>query len=252
MKCPHCQTFVAKIPLNWKCPHCGEKLPEPGYWFRFFEGLTEYLLEKGAIFWGTVLGTLLIIIGLVEIIFSDGYLLSYISGSVLFSIIMIFYGGMLIDMYMKVVLPLRVRYGSDFIIRERAVIRNFRKGTHIALITGLLVSLLWAGPQAFWEYFPSYLIIIGWFLAFAWAIGGLFLDPRLIDDVRFRNYLDRLGITSLKRLRKIGTMVIGALVLVCITYFVLTSIPRLPQKISNMSIIGDIITFVNTYLSWLL
>lgn len=252
MKCPHCNTNVSKIPMNWKCLHCGENLPEPGFWYKFSEGLTDYLVEKGAIFWGVIFGFVLFAVGVVEIIFGRGILLGYIGKNFLFAIAMLFYGGMIIDMYMKIVLPLHIPYGSDFILRERRSIRNIRKGSHIAMIVGVLFSILWLGPKTFLEYFPAYLVVIGWFLALSWAIAALFLDPRMNEDIRFRFFMDRLGITGLKRFRKIGTNIIGALFISGILFFVMINIPLLPQKISNWAILGAIIFFFKNYLGWLL
>lgn len=252
MKCPHCNTYVTKIPVNWKCPHCGERLPEPGYWSNFFEGLSEYLLEKGAIFWGIVFAALLIMLGSVEMIFGRGFLLSYIGHNFLFAFVMIFFAGMLIDMYMKIVLPLRVPYGSDFIVRERAVIRNIRKASHVAGILSIVICLVWLGPRNFMEYFPSYLVILGWFLAMSWAIAGLYLDVKMVDDIRFRYYMERLGITGLKRFRRICTVVIGALFMIAVVYFIMMNIPELPQKISNWSVLAVFVHFAKNYLSWII
>jgi len=252
MKCPHCKTNVTKIPVSWKCPHCGETLPEPGYWFRFFEGFSDYLIEKGNIFWSIIFMIFLITLGSFEFVFGYGFLVKYIAGNFLLALVMIFFGGMLIDMYMKVVLPLHLPFGGgDFIIKERAVIRNIRKGSHIAGGAGILVSLFWLGPRTFVAYFPSYLIVIGIFLALAWAISGLFLDMRMVDDVRFRFYMDRLGITSLKYLRKICTIVIGGLFVAILTFYMLNLIPGLWHEVSEWGIVAGILFFVKNYLGWL-
>ncbi len=251
MKCPHCKTYVTKIQVNWKCPYCGKKLPEPGKWFMFYESLTEYLQYKGAIFWGIWLGLLLLLVGVLEAVFGHAFLISYIGNSMIMSIIGIAFGGMLIDMYMKVNLPLRLQYGTDFIIRERAIIRNIRKGTNLAALAGIVCCLIWLKPRTFLEYFPAYLVVIGWFLAMSWAITGLFLDARMADDVRFRHYMDRLGITSLKRYRRTGTIVIGSLVVIAVGYNFLIRIPELWIKFSNLGVVGVVVNFIKMYLAWL-
>lgn len=251
MKCPHCNTHVAKIPINWKCPHCNEKLPEPGFWFNFFEGFTEYLQDKGSLFWGIILGCILIILGSVEIIFGNGFLLGFIGHNLFFALLMMLFGGMLINMYMKIILPLHLQFGSDFIVRERKVIRNIRKGTNLAAIVAISTCLLWLGPSTFLKYFHSYLVILGFFLALAWAISSLFLDVRMAEDVRFRHYMERLGVSDLKRLRKISTMTIGALFVAAITYWVLNQMPGLWNTISNWGLVGTLIFFVKNYLSWI-
>ncbi len=253
MKCTHCGTNVVNIPINWKCPHCGEQLPELGFWARFSDGLSEYLQEKGAIFWGIIFAIILIFIGIPEMVFGNGYLLKYIMGNFLFAAIMIFYGGMIITMYMKIVLPLHLPFGGgNFIIRERATIRNYRKGTHIAAIAGILTSIFWLGPWMFLAYFPSYILVISVFLGMAWSIGGLFFDPKQIEDVRFRGYLELLGVTSLKVLRKTCVLIVSALFLAIVGYWILSQIPGLWQKIGNWGIVGVFVHFFTTYMGWLL
>jgi len=251
MKCPHCQSFVAKIPVTWKCPRCGNKLPEPSKWYYFKEALHEYLNTKGIVFWSIWFGIFLILVGIVEILVGEGFLLKYLTGNLLFSLIFIFYGGMLIDMYMKINLPLRALAGSDYILKERQVIRNARKVTNGALLVGLIFCLYWLKPRLFFTNFPSYLVGISWFLGLAWAIIGLFLDVRMTEDSRFRLFMEKLGITSLKRMRKFATITIGLLVVAVVGYNILLTIPSLWTKISNTAIIGAVIFFVSEYLAWL-
>lgn len=250
MRCPHCKTFVTKIPISWKCPRCGEKLPEPGKWFHFYEHIIEYLPEKGVVFWSIWFGLILIIVGIPELIFGHGFLLGYLGGSLFLSIVFIFYGGMLVDMVMKINLPIRIPYGTDFIIRERAVIRNIRKVTNTAIIIGLVYAIYWLKLRTFFLYFPSYLVVISWFLALGWAIVGLFLDVRMAEDVRFRFLMDRIGITSLKQYRKLGTLSIGVLILAAIGYHVLISLPGLWKAISDIALVGFIVHFLKEYFSW--
>ncbi len=251
MRCTNCHTNVVRIPINWKCPHCGERLPEPGFWFRFSEGLTEYLEEKGTVFWGVIIASLLILVGLLELVFGQGFLLRYILGSFILSAIMIFFGGMLVSMYMQVVLPLKLLGGGDYILKERAVIRNFRKGTNLAAAAGIMLCLVWLGPSAFFAYFPSYFVIVGILLALAWSIGGLFFDARMVDDVRFRGYMERLGITNLKSLRKSCAFVIFFLFIATLGFWILNQIPGLWIKVSNWGLVTVIVNFVSNYLSWL-
>ncbi|MFN3821226.1 MAG: hypothetical protein ACK4OO_02735 [bacterium] len=251
IKCPSCHTYVTKIPINWKCPYCGERLPEPSKWFLFYESVVEALQDKGAIFWSVWFGIVLIFIGLVELLGGTSYLLSYLGNNILIAVVGIFFAGALIDMIAKINLPIRLPSGTDFILRERAAIRNIRKATNLAIMLGIAVSILWLGPKTFLEYFPAYLVVIAWFLSFAWSISGLFFDPRWMDDVRFRFFLERLGIFSIKRFRKICTYNIGALVAIAILFFVLMSIPGLWQKFRNLPIVGNVIHFIELYLSWL-
>jgi len=245
---------VIKIPANWKCPHCSEMLPEPGKWFRFKEGLTEYLQDKGVIFWTISFTVFLFIVGVGDMLFGYSRLLTYIAQNLLFSIGALFFGGMIISMYMKIVIPLRLPYGGgSFILRERVVIRNIRKGTNIAAVLGLSACLFWAGPWMFINYFPSYLIILSWFFALAWSISGLFINPKWLEDVRFRFFLDeRLGVTSLKRYRKLSTIFIAVLVITVIGYYVLLQIPGLWNKIENGTILGSMIVQFKNYFSWLI
>ena len=252
MKCPSCKMHVNKIPLNWKCPHCSERLPDPSFWEKYFEGLAEHLVEMTAIFWGILLGAFVVIAGIVEMFLGHGFLIRYIGDNFIFSAIMIIFGAMVIDMYMKIVLPLQLPFGSDFIVKERKVIRNIRKGSHVAMILGIIVCFSWLGSRTFFTYFPSYFVVISGFMAVSWAIAGLFLDLRMVDDVRFRHYMDRLGITNLKRLRKVCTSVISLIFASTIGYFVLNQIPTLWKSISAWSAVGKIIHFVNAYLDWLI
>jgi hypothetical protein len=251
MKCLACDTFVYKIPISWKCPHCGEKLPDMSKWEIFRDGITEYLQEKGVIFWTICLAVLLFTVGLLELFFGTAHLLGYIGGNLPLALGAMFFGGMLIDMVMKIVLPLKMLYGSDFVIRERASLRNIRKITVAALIAGVLTSLIWAGPLTFLTYFPAYLILIGWWLALAWSIVGLFIDPRWLEDVRFRTFIDKIGITSLKRYRKISTVMIGILVVVMIGFNILLNISALWIKVQNIAVVGTAIKFSKAYLGWL-
>ncbi len=251
MKCPHCHTYVTKIPVSWKCPRCGEKLPEPGKLFYLKEHLTEYLNQKGAIFWSVWFGITLGLIGVIEVILGRDFLVTYLSDNLLISIIFIFFGGMILDMVMKINLPLRSMSGSDFIIKERLVIRNIRKTTNITLVVAFVFCLYWLKPRLFFLYFPSYVVVTSFFLAFSWAVVGLFLDARMTEDVRFRLYMDRLGITSLKRYRKIGTISIGILVICSIGYNILLTVHNLWGKISDLAIIGSIIFFIRQYFDWL-
>lgn len=265
MKCVHCHTHVIKIPVSWKCPYCGEPLPEPGFWFKFMEGFTEYLQDKGAVFWGVLFAFIIIFVGIFDMLLGEGHLFNYIAHNPLLSIAMIVFGGMLITMYVKVVLPLRIPYGTEFLLKERLAIRNIRKFTHIAVIAGVLISLLliehrmfisWTDIKLRSHHIPSflaYLVVIGWFLGLAWSVAGLFINPKWLDDFRFRYYVDeRLGVTSLKKYRKLGTVYIGVLVLTLILYYVMLQIPNKREGIQNMAIIGSIILLVKTYFSWLI
>lgn len=252
LRCSSCHTYVTKIPVNWKCPHCGEKLPEPSRWFLFYESVIEGLQDKGSIFWSIWFGIFIILVGLLELFGGSAYLLNYLINNMLLAIAAIFFGGILIDMVVKINLPIRLPSGTDFILRERLAIRNIRKVTNLAILIGIGVSLIWLGPQSFLEYFPGYLVIVGWFLGFAWSVSGLFFDLRWADDVRFRFFLERLGIFSIKRFRKLCTYNIGALVAIAILFFVLLSIPGLWQKFRNLPVVGHIINFIELYLSWLI
>ena len=251
MVCPHCNLFVAKIPVTWKCPHCSEKLPEPGKLYLFKEHMIDYLQDKGIIFWSIWFAIVLVWIGIMEMIWGNAHLLGYFSSSMLMTIMFIFYGGMLVDMWVKINLPLRMLYGSDFIIRERAVIRNIRKVTNASTIIGLFFCFYWVGIDVFFNYFPSFLVVTSWFMALGWAIAVLFLDGRLVEDVRFRHYMDRLGITSLKRLRRLGALNIGILVIVAVGFNILMLIPGIWLKISNLPVIGMIIYVGREYFAWL-
>jgi len=251
LKCTSCQTYVTKIPVNWKCPHCGEKLPEPTKWFLFYESSIEGLQDKGAIFWSIWFGIFLLFVGVIELVFGYGYLLNYFIDSMLMTLFGIVLGGILIDMAVKINLPLRLPYGTDFIVRERAAIRNIRKATNFAFVAGLLTSLFWIKPVTFFLYFPSYIVTIAWFLAFAWSIVGLFLDPRWLDDIRFRAYLERLGLFSLKRFRRFSTIMLATLIFSAILFNVLNAIPGLWQKLRNWGLVGAFIHFIDQYLSWL-
>jgi hypothetical protein len=251
MKCPACNTNVIKIPVNWKCPQCGEKLPEPGKWFQFWEGTIEFISEKGVLFWSIWFAVFLLFLGIFELVFGDGYLLNYLTGSMLMSLIGIFFTGMLIDMVVKINLPLRVAFGTEFILRERKAIRNFRKATNIALVIGLLVSLIWLKPVSFFLHFPAYSVVIAWFLALAWSIIGLFLDVKLMEDVRFRYFMERLGIIGLKRYRRIGTIMVGSLVVTAILFNILIRIHGIWLKIADLGFVGSVIRFTKSYLSWL-
>jgi len=252
MKCPACQTFVTKIPVNWKCPYCGERLPDPSRWYLLYTGLTEYLDNKGAIFWSITFGILLLLLGIVELLFGHATLLSYLGTSLFMTIFGVFFTGMLADMLAKINLPLRLMQGTDFIIKERAVIRRVRKITNLSALAGLIFALFWLKPGTFLEYFPAYAVTVSWFLALAWSVNGLWLDVRMVEDVRFRAYMDRLGITSLKRYRRIGAACIGLLVMTAVVYNVLISINGLWIKFSNLAVVGVIIGFFKQYFSWML
>ncbi|MDP8229417.1 MAG: hypothetical protein P9M15_08190 [Candidatus Electryoneaceae bacterium] len=264
MKCPHCNTLVVKIPVTWKCPHCGELLPEPGRWFRFVEGMTIYLQDRGAIFWGITFAVIQIMIGAVEMFYGHAYMFSFFGNNMLMSLASVILAGMLIDMYVKIILPLHLPYGSDFILKERKVIRNVRKWTHWAVIAGIVSCLIWIGPSLFFVWtdtsvqvhaipvYLAYLVVVSWFLGLAWSVTGLFLNPKWLEDVRFRHFLDyRLGIISLKKYRKIGTVFIAVLVLTMILYFILLQIPGIWDSIQNTAFIGSVILFLKLYFSWL-
>jgi len=253
MKCTSCNTFVTKIPINWKCPHCGEKLPEPTKWEIFKDALLEWLNNKGVVFWAIWFGLLLIVSGVAEIPFGHIYLLEYLGSAPLLAIISIFFGGMLIDMVMKINLPLKLPFGSDFLINERKPIRNIRKVTNGALLLGIICSLIFAGPLMFFQYFNAYLMIIGWWLAFAWSLIGIFIDPKLTEDVRFRFFIDeRLGVASLKRFKTVGRNMIGLLVLIAIAFNLLLATHNIWAKMNNIVVVGAIVKISKAYLGWLI
>ncbi|MBM3327966.1 MAG: hypothetical protein FJY67_00645 [Calditrichaeota bacterium] len=251
LKCNSCKTYVTKIPVNWKCPHCGEQLPEPTKWFLFVESSIEGLQDKGAIFWSIWFGVLVLAVGFIELFAGRGELLGYLVDSLLLAILGISLGGILIDMSVRIHLPIRLPYGTDFIIRERAGIRNIRKATLGAIVLGLITALSYGGISLYFEYFPAVIVIVGWYLAFAWSIAGLFLDPRWLDDVRFRFYLERLGIFSLKHFRRLATIMIGALVMIAIGFNVLLNIPGIWLKLRNIGAINAVVHFIELYLDWL-
>jgi len=253
MICPACNTHITKIPVNWKCPHCSERLPEPTKWELFKEAFIEWLQEKGTLFYSIWLFLLLVVIGAVELFFGHTYLLAYFGANPLIAILSVFFGGMLIDMVMKINLPIKLPQGADFLIKERKQIRNIRKATNGAILIGLLYALIYAGPMGFLLYFNSYVLIIGWWLAMAWSITGLFIDPRLMEDIRIRYFMDeRLGIISLKRYRKLGTIMIGMLIVIAILFNVLMATSGIWLKLSNVPVVGNMINFGKAYFGWLL
>jgi len=158
----------------------------------------------------------------------------------------------LLDMVMKINLPLRLPYGTDFLINERKQIRNIRKATNGALFIGIVYALIYVSPTGFLLHFNAYLLIIAWWLSMAWSITGLFIDPRLVEDIRIRYFLDdRLGITSLKRYRRLGTVLIGLLIVIAVVFYFLMGTSTLWLKFSNMPVVGNIISFSKAYLGWL-
>ena len=203
------------------------------------------------IFWSIWFAFLLIAIGIPEMVYGRTLLFSYFGNALLISIAFVFYGGMLIDMFVKINLPIRLPYGTDFLLKERVVIRNMRKGTNLAALVGLGFCLYWLKPRIFFEYFPSYLVVMSCFLAFSWSIAGLFLDARMVEDVRFRFYMDRLGITGLKRYRRMGTFTIGMLIITAIGFNILRAIPDLWEKFCEVTVVSFILNFIREYLSWL-
>lgn len=250
--CPKCEMPVMKIPANWKCPHCSERLPDPTRWQRFTEGFGEYMENKGVIFYSILFLILLIIVIVPDIIFSHGFLLSYILDNMILAMASIFFAGMLITMVMKVMLPLRIMGGGDFIMRERQMIRHFRKWTIIGLIIAVLFCLIVLKPSMFTAYFPSYLIVIGWFLALTWSVLGILMNPQWLEDVRFRAFLEeRLGVISLRRFRKLCTIFVGVLMSTLVIYYLLLQVQGIWQSIENSAIIGTVILFIKQYFAWL-
>lgn len=249
--CPSCQTVVTKVPVNWKCPHCSERLPDPTKWELFVEGLVAYLQEKGMIFWSLTLLVLLLATGGAEMVLGEGYLLSYIGGNFLFSLLMIFFGGMLIDMIAKINLPLRLLTGTDFIFKERITIRNVRKATNVAALLGLITAVILVGPTGFFLYFPAYIVIIAWWLAMGWSIVGLFMDPRLMEDTRLRIFMERLGVLSFKQYRKMATPMIGGLTIIAVAFIILLNTHKLIAKIVSFGPLGESIKFAKAYFGWL-
>ncbi len=253
MKCPHCKTNVSKIPVNMKCPYCSKTLPEPGFWFTFFEGLNEYLVEKGFAFWSVILLLLLLLVGGLEKIIGSGLLLRYLGKHFLVAAIMILYAGVIITRYMRVSLRLRLPFGGgDYILKERKIIRNIRKGNHIAAIVGFIFCLTFLGPREILAHFPYYILIISWFIILSWAITGLFLDPRMGEDFRFRYFMDRLNVTRLKLHRKRCVWMIGVLFMIALAYLVMLIVPSIPEYIANWWVIGSFIQFLQTYLGWIM
>lgn len=215
--------------------------------------MLEWLKDKGTLFWSIWFLISLILIGVTELFFGHSYLLGYFGSNPLIAILSVFFGGMLIDMVMKINLTMRLPFGADFLIKERKQIRNIRKATNGAIILGLIYALVYAGPTTFLLYFNSYVLIIGWWLALSWSITGLFIDPRLMEDTRIRYFMDeRLGVISLRRYRKIGTLMIGALVLIAIIFNVLMATTTIWLKISNIPVVGNMIRFSKAYFGWLL
>ena len=92
---------------------------------------------------------------------------------------------------------------------------------------------------------------MGWFLVLSWSIVGIFLDQRMVEDVRFRFYMDRLGITSLKRYRKFGSVIIGILFITAVGFWILMRIPGLWAEINNLTMIGSVLNFIREYMGWL-
>lgn len=251
MKCAACDTLILKIPANWKCPHCGERLPDPSKWELFWDGFAEFLQEKGVIFWSIFFFGFLIVMGLGELLFGTAHLLTYIGTSLFISLGATFFGGMLLDMCMKILLPLRNPYGTDFMLTERGMIRNVRKITYAALAGGIISSFVWIGPKTFFDFFPTYILLMGWWLALGWSIAGLFMDPKWLEDVRFRLFIDKIGVLSLKKYRKLSTIMIGVLIALMIVFNILLSIPGLWNRVQNMPALGVTIRFLRQYLSWL-
>jgi hypothetical protein len=73
----------------------------------------------------------------------------------------------------------------------------------------------------------------------------------MTEDGRFRLFMEKLGITSIKRMRKFATLTIGLLVVAAVGYNILLAVPIIWTKISNTAVLGAVIFFISEYLAWL-
>ena len=204
------------------------------------------------IFWGIIFALLLLVVAVADVITWHGFLLAYVVDNMILAVGGIVFAGMLISMVMKVMLPLRMMGGGDFIMRERQMIRHFRKWTMVGLIASIVFVLAVLKPRMFILYFPSYLIVIAWFMAVTWSVLGILMNPQWLEDVRFRYFLEeRLGVQSLKRFRKLCATFVAVLASTVVVFIVLSRVNGLWHNIENTAIVGNVILFIKLYFGWL-
>lgn len=249
MRCPHCKAYVPFDSKLKKCAACGSIIERKPVMEDVLNMFAELAAEKNFIFWGFSAMIAGLIIGGIEFAVGKGDLLSFFEGKIFYSIIIFIYWGFIVDLMVKANAQIRIA-SKTLILKERRILRIFRMGTNLSLVTGILLSIVWIGPDRIFECFAGLTMITTATICFYWALEGMFFREDHFEDHRVRNFFRLLGVRHPHPYRVASAYYLAGIILALVIYWGLVLFPSIFINFYNTWFVQSTIKFVLEFLSY--
>jgi hypothetical protein len=160
------------------------------------------------------------------------------------------YWGFIVELIAKANAQIRIA-SKTVILKERRSLRIFRFGTNMALLVGLLLSLIWVGgPKKFLAHFPGVTLITTATVCLFWALEGFYFQDDHFEDHRVRNFFLLLGVRHPHPYRVMSAWFISGIVLALVVYWGLALFPSIFWGIYKSWFMQSTIKVINSFLNY--
>ena len=250
MRCPNCKAFVPFDSRLKKCAACGAAIEKKPLLEDTLNMLAEFAEDKNFIFWGFFMVILGLIIGGLEFTLGNGQLFYYYEEHLMHSLILFMFWGIWIEHVAKSNAQIRLQ-SRTLILRERKLVKNFRRGTNLSLLAGLGIALVWIGPAEYFAQFPAITLITTVTVCMFWALMGLSLKDKQFEDARVRNFFMPMGVRHPHPYRVASAWYIALTIFALAVYTVLERFPSIFWGIYNTWVVQSSIKFFEEVLGYI-
>jgi len=214
------------------------------------ETAIDFAKDRGYIFWMLVYLLMIIFIGLFEQILNKGIIYSWIGQSKWTFLFTAFITGSMVDYIIKANVEVTA-VRNKFIFKPPIFLRRFRFFTNFSLIIGVAFA-----GWVYWKY-PSFITVLPimtfiptFIICLFWAVMGLFLTEKDLEDKRIRYWTEEMRVSRVWRLHRVGLIYIGGLTIGGIIYYKLIQISGLWWYITQSRIYYNLTRFFKEYFAW--
>jgi len=250
MRCSNCKAYLPYDSKKKECPSCGTKIKKKPFFEDMANMTAEVAADKNFIFWGFVSLIIWIIVGAVDFGMGGGVLFDYFEANIFYTLVLSLYWGFIIDLVAKINAQIRLA-SKTVILKERRNLRMFRLGTNLSLISGLLLSFLWIGPENFLARFPGITLITSICICIFWAIEGVYFQEEHFEDHRVRNFFLLIGIRHPHPYRIASAWFLSGISVSAVVYFGLTMFPSIFRNFYNTWLVQSTIEAVQGFIKYL-
>ena len=250
MRCSNCKAYLPYDSKKKECPSCGTKIKRKPFFEDMANMTAEMAADKNFIFWGFVSLIVWVIVGAVEFGMGGGVLFDYFESNIFYTLILAVYWGFVIDLIAKINAQIRLA-SKTVILKERRNLRNFRLGTNLSLISGLLLSYVWIGPKEFLGNFPAITMITTTWVCIFWAVEGIYFKEEHFEDHRVRNFFLLIGVRHPHPYRVVSAWFLSGISVAAVFFFALTMFPSIFNNFYNSWFVQGSVKAVKDFLKFL-